>query len=329
MRKLLIVFLVLFATTATAATDIVATYKYPDGNMVTIVTRDTDHVRMDTSPTSYMLLQGETVYSVYRDESGQVMVMDMGQLSQANRQSGLMSLFGGGEQQAQQVEYQANYEKTGRREKIAGYTGVVYNVEVLEGDKIVRRDEVVLSTHSDIKKVNEAWIVLGQKMSQAMGDEMAQSLDQATREAKKKEYGGMLRYGDEMKLHSLKKMSLNIAYYQLPENAQNVQTGQMPDMQQIQQQYEQQQGQYEQDQQGQYEHQQGQYSQDQQEGYDQQQYEQDQYNQQDQYEQQNTTGQDIGQDAKDGGDAAGQETKDQSVEEVKESVKKLFDSLFD
>ena len=38
MRKLLTVIFLLFATTAMAATDIVATYKYPDGNMVTIVT---------------------------------------------------------------------------------------------------------------------------------------------------------------------------------------------------------------------------------------------------------------------------------------------------
>jgi hypothetical protein len=318
MRKLFTAFfIVLFAATAVAAADIIATYKYPDGNMVTIVTRDKDHVRMDTSPTSYMLLQGDTVYSVSQDDSGQVMVMDLGQMKQANQQSGLASLFGGGQEETREPEYMANYEKTGRREKIAGYTGVVYNVEVREGDRIVRRDEVVLSTHSDIKQVNEAWIALGEKMSQAMGDEMADSLDNATREAKEKGYGGMLRYGDEMKLDSLKKMSLDITYYQLPENAQHVQMGQMPDMQQMQQQYEQQQQQYEQ--------------QEQQEQSGQDAYDQNAYDQQQQYEQQSgsTAGQVLEQDANDVGQAAHQEAKDQTVEEVKEGVKKLFDSLFD
>ncbi len=238
------------------------------------------------------------------------MVMDMGQLAQAGQQSGLQSLFGGGQQQAQEIEYLANYEKTGKKEKIAGYTGVVYNVEVKEGDKVVRRDEVVLCTHSDIEKVNDAWMALGEKMSENMGDEMSKSLDKATREAKEAGYGGMLRYGDEMTLDSLKKMSLNDAYYQLPENAQQVQMGQMPDMQQMQQQYEQQQQQSQQ--------------------YDQQNDQQQQYEQQQQqYEQQQSTaGQDLEQDAKDVGQAARQETKDQAVDEVKEGVKKLFESLF-
>ncbi|MCK5349595.1 MAG: hypothetical protein KAJ25_09410, partial [Desulfobacula sp.] len=80
MRNMLIVCLLFFTSTAIAATDIVATYKYQDGSMVTIVTRDSRHVRMDTSATSYLLLQEDKVFSVSQDDSGQWMVMDMGQM---------------------------------------------------------------------------------------------------------------------------------------------------------------------------------------------------------------------------------------------------------
>ncbi len=228
MRNLLIGCLIFMATTAAAATDIVATYKYEDGNMVTIVTRDSQHVRMDTSPTSYMLLQEDKVYSVSKDENDQWMVMDMDQLK-AVTSTDFMSLFGGGTTETKKEEpYTATYEKTWQREKIAGYTGVIYNLEVKQGNQIVRRDEVVLGTHSDLKKVNKAWVAISAKMGEILGDEMAQSVEKATKEANEAGYGGMLRYGDEMILHSLRKMNLNLSYYRVPPEAQYVNMGQMP-----------------------------------------------------------------------------------------------------
>ncbi|MCK5162293.1 MAG: hypothetical protein KAQ72_01180 [Desulfobacula sp.] len=305
MRNMLIVCLLFFASTAIAATDIVATYKYQDGSMVTIVTRDSKHVRMDTSGTSYLLLDGDKVYSVSQDDSGQWMVMDMGQMKAATS-GGFTSLFGGAETKTQE-EYSATYEKTGQKEKIAGYTGVVYNIEVMEGGNIVRRDEVVLSSHSDLKKVNEGWSAIAAKMGESMGEEMAKSLEKATKEAKEAGYGGMLRYGDEMKLHSLKKMSLNVSYYRVPPGAQYVEMGQTPNFPQ-QPNYNEQQ---DQDQQQQY--------QDQQQAYE----------QQDQQEQQSQAGEVLEQDAKDVGQAAKQETKDATVDEVREGVRNLFKSIFD
>ncbi len=231
MRYLFTMALLFFATTALAATDIVATYQNSDGSMITIVTRDKAHVRMDTSPTSYLLLKEKKVYSVSQDDMGQWMVMDMDQLKQINTNSSFMSLFGGGDQEAApetETAYEANYEKTSQREKIAGYTGTVYNIEVIENGEIVRRDEVVLCTHSDLKKVNEGWMAISSTMSELMGEEMSKSMEQASKQAKEAGYGGMLRYGDEMKLSNLKKMNLSTTYYQLPEGAKMVQMGAMP-----------------------------------------------------------------------------------------------------
>jgi len=313
MRNILIICLLFFASTAMAASDIIATYKYQDGNMVTIVTRDSQHVRMDTSATSYLLLQEGKVYSVSRDDNGQWMVMDMGQLKAATS-SGFTSLFGGGETTVEK-EYSATYEQTGQKEKIAGYTGVVYNVDVMEDGEVVRRDEVVLSSHSDLKKVNEGWSAIAAKMGESMGEEMAKSLEKATKKAKEAGYGGMLRYGDEMKLHNLKKMSLDVSYYEIPTGAQTVEMGQMPNFQQPPDNNQQQQ------------------YQDQQQAYDQQQqYQDQQYQGQQQYQgeqQQDQAGQVLEDDAKDVGQAARQEAKDATIDEVKEGVRSLFKSMFD
>lgn len=217
MRKyLFIICLALLIPASALAGDVVATYKYQDGSMMTVCVRDAQHVRMDTSPTSYTLLKGDKVYAVSQQD-GQWQVIDMDQMKGAA--SGVMSMFGGGDAS----DYSASYTKTGRTEKVAGYTGVVYNAELREGGKVTRRDEVVLSTHADIKKVNEGWIALAARMGQIMGGDFSKAIEQATAEAKDKGYGGMLRYGDEMRLSSLKKPSLAASYYDLPSGSQQVQ----------------------------------------------------------------------------------------------------------
>lgn len=301
MRHVLIVCLLFFTSTAIAATDLVATYEYSDGNKITIVTRDTQHVRMETSPTSYMLLKENKVYSVSQDDTGQWMVMDMDQMKGMSSSQGFMSLFGGGDTNPEpEITYSATYEKTGQKEKIAGYTGYVYNVETTENGQVVRRDEVVLGSHSDLKKVNEAWTVMSSKMGEIMGQEMSKSLEEATKEAREAGYGGMLRYGDEMRLDSLKKMNLNLSYYQIPQGSKMVEMGAMPNLQptpvnppQVQTLPQ----------------------------------EADQPIVVPQPQQQAESG--LEQDAKDVGEAARDEAKQSTEEEVRQGVRNLFKGLFD
>ena len=217
MRQVLLVICLILVLpgSALAASDIVATYKYSDGSMVTLVTRDKDHVRMDTSATSYMLLSKGKVYSV-NCEDGQCQVMDVG----AMMNSSLGSMFGGGDD----TDYEVRFEKTGRTETVAGYKGVVYEAVTFENGKVVSRDEMVLSGHSNIKKLTEGWLALAEVMARSMGDSFDDSLD----EAKKMGYGGMLRTGDDMRLHKLSVKNLDAAYYRLPANSQQVETRQMP-----------------------------------------------------------------------------------------------------
>lgn len=224
MRKILLVFLmiVLLQGSAFAASDLVATYKYPDGSMITLCVRDTKHIRMDTSPDSYMLFSGGKIYSVYNDD-GQLQVMDMDQAM--GMASGFKSLFGLGKDAPKST---IKYTKTGRTETVAGYKGIVYNVTITEGENIVRQEEVVMSDHSDLKKINDGWVAIASHMGQMMGKEMAQFLEQSAEESKSSGYGGILRYGNDMKLESLQKKSLSASYYELPSTAQQVQIQQPP-----------------------------------------------------------------------------------------------------
>jgi hypothetical protein len=214
MRRIVLLLCLVLAVPAAAlaASDIVATYKYTDGTMVTLCTRDAQHVRMDTSPTAYTLLSNGKVYSVNCD-SGQCQVYDLGAMT-SGMAGGLTSMFGGGSE----PDYEVRYEKTGKTESIAGYKGKVYNAVVFEDGKVVRRDEMVLCTHSNIKKITDAWIAMAEALTQSMGQSFQDSLD----EAKKMGYGGILRYGDEMRLAKLSVRNLDASYYKLPAKAQQV-----------------------------------------------------------------------------------------------------------
>jgi len=214
MRHLLRSLCLLFAlpVCAQAASDVIATYLYSDGTTITLSTRDSRHVRMDTSPKNYSLLANGKMYSV-SCEDGQCQSMDMGTMAQMT--GGLGSLFNGG---ADPVNYTIRYEKTGKTETVAGYKGTIYNVVVSENGKVTSRDEMVLCNHADLKKLTEGWIAMAEVLSQTMGQRFQESMS----EAKKLGYGGILRYGDQMRLKTLTLKNLNAAYYELPENTQQV-----------------------------------------------------------------------------------------------------------
>jgi len=229
MRYVMMMCLIFFASAAVAAEDIAATYVYENGDKVTLVTRDSQHVRMDMSPENYMLLQKGKVYTVSKDEDGKWMVMDMSQMK-GLASGGLAGLLTGGAAPAAAIPdkaYTVKYDKTGKKEEIAGYAGVVYNVATLEDGKVVSQDEVVLCNHEDLKKVNDAWAAVALQMGEFMGEKEAKSLEKATKEANAAGYGGMLRYGKDMKLESLKKQSLAASAYEIPAGAEVMDMGAM------------------------------------------------------------------------------------------------------
>lgn len=205
MRRILFIStLVLFILTGTVwAKDMVATWKYSDGSIVTWSIRDDDHVRMDTNNDSYTLYTGGKTYLVTRGDDGWT-ARDMDKLS---------GMMGGmfGPKKVNIDDYKTTYDYLKKKETIAGYKGKVYRVKVQDASgKQISSDEVVLSTNEDIVRINKAMSRIGSKMT-------GMDVSQEALKKQAKKYGGTLRYGNGMTLVSVKKLSLKDSHYELPE----------------------------------------------------------------------------------------------------------------
>jgi hypothetical protein len=210
MRRILItVCLLLFVCTGTVwAKDIVAVWKYTDGNTMKLSARDDQHVRMDTSADSYTLLTGGKVYAVSKDDDGW-------RATDLAKVSGMMGGMFGGQKQVNVDDYKTTYKYTGKKETIAGYKGKVYRVEVRDkAGKLVSSDELVLSKAKDVRRINMAMVQISTRMNSMAMPGMAKSADAAKKQADK--YGSVLRYGKDMRLASVKKVSLKSDYFELP-----------------------------------------------------------------------------------------------------------------
>jgi hypothetical protein len=204
------------ATTGAARADLVGTWKTGDNDSLKISFRDKNHIRMEAGPDAYILLSGDKVYMVNRTK-GKWKAFDMDEMS------GMMKMFGKGTANAQAIEdHKPHFRATGRRETIAGYKGEVYQVTYTDSSGRTHEQEMVLSDHPDVKKLNQAWVSLASRMARMTGRDTAEALERATKEAREKGYGGMLRSGDDMILERIEEPIMKASYYRLPEGVELV-----------------------------------------------------------------------------------------------------------
>jgi hypothetical protein len=194
--------------------DIVATWQNGDGNPMKLAMRDENHIRMDMGTDSYMLLSGQKVYTVSRQDS-QWNVMDMGQLASAMKRYGTLPAA----MNQKENHYQTDFRRTGRTETIAGYKGSVYVVETKDASgRVINSGEVVFSKNKDIKRINKAWLVLASRARDMIGLKAPKDVAAATQKAEKSGYGGALRI-DDLKLVKVEKPTLSASYFELPAGA--------------------------------------------------------------------------------------------------------------
>ncbi len=221
MRFVFLLFLVLLLPVSSLAADILATWQDGQGNLLKVAHRDDTHIRMDTQPDSYMLLSGDKVYIVTRDE-GEWQVVDLDQMS------GMMAMLGKDAAPAV-ADYNTSMKKTGRTEKIASYKGTVYVVEVRDASQqLVDKAEIVFSGNNDVKRASQAMTTLSAEMAGKMGGGVSQEMSAAMRQAEDHNYGGVLRYGADMTLVNLEKGALPADYFQLPQGAGQIDVGGQP-----------------------------------------------------------------------------------------------------
>ena len=204
--------------------DIVSTWRHQNGTTMKLAMRNANHVRMDTGKDKYILVNGEKVYMVSKRD-GQWTVMDMDVLA------GMMSRFGiqAGATSQNADDYQSSFKNTGRNETVAGYRGSVYVAETKDqSGQLIDRSEIVFSKHQDVAEASKAWMSIASRLGDIVGAQTSKEIKEATKQAQTSGYGGMLRVG-EMTLVSIKKPSLDAAYFDLPEGAEVVDMDTMSD----------------------------------------------------------------------------------------------------
>jgi hypothetical protein len=215
--------LILMTPLCARSEDIVSTWRHKNGNTMTLAMRNATQVRMDTGKDQYILLTGDKVYMVTRQE-GRWTAMDMDMLA------GMMSQFGikAGTSDQNADAHQTSFRDTGRSESVAGYKGTVYVAETKNGaGQVVDRSEVVFSRHRDVELAGRAWLGIAARLGDIVGAQASETIEKASEQARVNGYGGMLRIG-EMTLVSIKKPSLEASYFDLPAGAEIIDMKSLP-----------------------------------------------------------------------------------------------------
>jgi len=212
-----LILLIVFILPGTAlSADLLITWQDAQGNQTKVAHRDDYQIRMDSQPDSYTLLLNEKIYVATKDE-GEWRVLDLDQMPE------MMKGFGANTASFDPDDYKATYKTTGKTEKIASYKGSVYVVEVRDkSNKLLQKDEVVFSTHKDVRRASRAMLTIATKMGSKMGSGISAGMDKAIQQAEDHDYGGTLRFGKDMKIVNIEKTSLPEDYFKLPADSANI-----------------------------------------------------------------------------------------------------------
>lgn len=228
--KLKIGLLALFlAFPALSLADVVGVWAMKGGGQFKVSYKDDAHIRMDVEGGNYVLMAGAKTYMVM-NQGGNLMAMDMDQMS------GMMQSLGGMmNQQMGQVakDHSAedvSFKKTGKTETVSGYKGDVYRVEVKTA-RGVEAHEMVWSNHSDIANLQKAFAKMGERMAKIVQNpEMTKGMNFANQQVKLMGAGGALRYDQDMVIQSVEKKSVPNSAYELPPGTSIMQIPAIPGM---------------------------------------------------------------------------------------------------
>lgn len=210
-RTLLALFI--FTLPLLARADLVGHYKLGSQSNVVVYYHDDQHIRVETPGKGYMLMTGGKMYTVV-NRNGQTMVMDLQKMGEALKKY--------------QQEHNPQPEKkthpgkvtiknTGKKEKVAGYQGVVHQV-TYDG----KTTDMVLTRNKDVAKMTQAFMDTMLKMGQALTNKANMDSRKVLQRIEKSGYGGLLKQQEGFELESLKHENKSASFYALPKDAQMV-----------------------------------------------------------------------------------------------------------
>lgn len=212
-RSLQVALLLMLAVSIAAWADIEGVYSYDKTQQLNIAYRDDQHIRIQLTADSYMLVNGKESFMLNR-QGDTWMAMNLASLKVVGDLSGALD-----QARSQSRDYQnqpVEIKATGKTETIAGFSGEVYEVTVGK-----QRHQVVMTEDNQVKKLQAAMIQLSGRVAQGLGfsvDEFSGILQAARQDGR-----GVLRVDDSMQLKSIKTVQRDKAYYQLPGNTRVIQ----------------------------------------------------------------------------------------------------------
>lgn len=195
---------------APAFADLTAVYALAGGEQLRVEYRDAANFRIGTDAENYQLMVDGHLYAVAQGQ-----VIDVQKVSRQIRAVGADTFLAGllGDATSD-VPTDVTVRPLGRRETIAGYTGEVYEA-VARTSNGEQRAEVVVADDADLKAVQDALMKVAKDAVAAVGAESS-AYARPLQQVEQLRLGGVLRYGEDLRLVSLQRAPIAAGRIALP-----------------------------------------------------------------------------------------------------------------
>ena len=215
MKKCFAACLLMLTTLNAAYAGTISRWNLPDGKMFTLIYEDKQHIRIELGEGHQVLINGAKSHLVTRQGSQRI-AMDLANMGGALEAFGGLMMQNAQQRMDQFKGSKVQFKKTDRIERIGGYRGEVYQVNLISS-KGNETHEIVVSNHPDILALQDIFLELSKQASKVLPNNQGLgSMNYFSRQAKSVGIGGVLRYGSDLTLREVKKKKLAPATFQLP-----------------------------------------------------------------------------------------------------------------
>ncbi|MFZ5491234.1 MAG: hypothetical protein ACOY6E_01875 [Pseudomonadota bacterium] len=204
----------LFAAAALAAApafaDLTAVYDLGGGDQLRVEYLDAANFRIGTDAENYQLMLDGRLYAVAQGQ-----VIDVEKVSRQIRAVGADTFLAGllGDATSD-VPTDISVRALGRQETVAGYTGDVYEA-VARTSNGEQRAELVVTDDANLKAVQDALMKVAKDAVAAVGAESS-AYTRPLQQVEQQGLGGLLRYGEDLRLVSLDHTPIPAGRIRLP-----------------------------------------------------------------------------------------------------------------
>lgn len=207
--------------------DMTAVYDIEGEGELLLNYRDDQHIRMQLGEDHFLLVNGDNVWSVNRQD-GEWMVMDMAMVGQMADMLGGFGMSAMEEDAEKQLDgaRAADIINTGKTETIAGFKGELFQIKNPVDGKTY---DAVLTDAPEVVEATQAFSAFSQGALKAMGLDNLNMAD-AMAEFEGKVPMGLLRQHTAFTLKSISKEAIADTQFELPDGAEPMQMPAIPAM---------------------------------------------------------------------------------------------------